>query len=345
MHVHTFVTGLGLPEIVAATRAGSRAIVTTHASSLGFSCQRGTLMWQGRTLCDGLVDTRRCAACELQHRGAPPLAGAALARIPPPVGRLMRGMPGRIGTAMAMTDLIARNIQRQRATLDAVSAFVVLTEQAAGILRAVGAPRAKVVVNRLGINEPGTAVHAHAPPGPVVRVGYVGRFEDVKGVLDLAEAIRRVPGHLPLRVEFRGPVHTAADRAARSALETLIAGDARVTIGDVVAPTALYDVLRTYDVLCCPSRCLEGGPTVGLEALAAGVPLIAASAGGLAEVLADGVNARLVPPGDVDRLAAALTEVAGDPDGTFRRWRGRLPVPRTMREVAHDYLPLYAGRQ
>jgi glycosyltransferase involved in cell wall biosynthesis len=102
-------------------------------------------------------------------------------------------------------------------------------------------------------------------------------------------------------------------------------------------------VLRTYDVLCCPSRCLEGGPTVGLEALAAGVPLIAASAGGVAELLEDGVNARLVPPGDVDRLAAALVEVSTDPDGTFRRWRHRLPAPRTMRDVAHDYLPLYAG--
>jgi glycosyltransferase involved in cell wall biosynthesis len=36
VHFHTFVTGLGLPEIVAAKRAGSRVFATTHSSSLGF---------------------------------------------------------------------------------------------------------------------------------------------------------------------------------------------------------------------------------------------------------------------------------------------------------------------
>jgi hypothetical protein len=61
-------------------------------------------------------------------------------------------------------------------------------------------------------------------------------------------------------------------------------------------------------------------------------------------VLEDGVNARLVPPGDVSRLADALAEVARDPHGTICRWKERLPVPRTMTDVVHDYLPLYAGQ-
>src|SRR6185369_2812035 len=130
----------------------------------------------------------------------------------------------------------------------------------------------------------------------------------------------------------------------RTAIEQTFASDPRVTVGEAVSPCDVPAVLRTYDVLCCPSRCLEGGPTVGLEALAAGVPLIAASAGGVAELLEDGVNARLVPPGDVDRLADALMEIARDPDGTIGRWKLHLPVPRTMCDVAHDYLPLYTGR-
>jgi glycosyltransferase involved in cell wall biosynthesis len=172
----------------------------------------------------------------------------------------------------------------------------------------------------------------------------VGRFEHVKGVADLAEAIRRVPSDLPLHVEFRGPAQTFEERRARTDIERIFASDRRVTVGDAIAPPDVQGVLQTYDVLCCPSRCLEGGPTVGLEALAVGVPLIAASVGGVAEVLDDGINARLVPPGDVDRLAAALVEVASDPDGTIRRWKQRLPVPRTMSDVVHDYLPLYAGQ-
>ena len=72
--------------------------------------------------------------------------------------------------------------------LAAVDAFVVLTERAGGDRCGERRPPAKIVVNRLGI-------HEHKAPrrrrlarerdaiGARVRVGYVGRFEDVKGVL------------------------------------------------------------------------------------------------------------------------------------------------------------------
>jgi glycosyltransferase involved in cell wall biosynthesis len=343
VHIHTFVTGLGLHEVLAAKDAGSRVIVTTHASSLGFLCQRGTLMWQGRELCDGIVDTRRCAECELEHRGAPAPAGAALSRIPPAVGAFVGRIHGPAGTALGMTDLIARNMRRQRAMLAAVDAFVVLTERAAGMLLANGAPPAKIVVNRLGVHHsPAPAESVRVRPRGPVRVGYVGRFEDVKGVMDLAEAISRIPPNLPLRVEFRGPAQTFAERELRAGIGRMFESDCRVTVGDAVAPSEIPGLLRTYDVVCCPSRCLEGGPTVGLEALAAGVPLIAASAGGVAEVLEDGVNARLVPPGDVESLSKALLEIVCNPDDTYRLWKQHLPAPRTMRDVAHEYLPLYA---
>jgi glycosyltransferase involved in cell wall biosynthesis len=171
----------------------------------------------------------------------------------------------------------------------------------------------------------------------------VGRLDPIKGVLDLVDAIQRVPRDLPIRVEFRGPAQTQADRDTKAAIAARLSGDTRVMIAEAVSPSSIPDVIASYDVLCCPSRCLEGGPTAALEAMAAGVPVIAASVGGVAEVLEDGFNTRLVPPGDVGRLAAALIEVANHPDETISRWRERLPRPRLMREVAHDYLGLYAG--
>jgi len=346
VHLHTFVTGLGLHEIHAACDAGSCVVVTTHASSLGFLCQRGTLMWHGETLCDGHVDTSRCAECVLQHRGASSLTGSALASLPVALSHAAGTLPGRLGTALGMADLIERNVRRQRAMFAAVEAFVVLTDHAAHIVRDNGAPDSKVVVNRLGVRLEALSAPATSSKGAsgVVRVGYVGRFEDVKGVIDLAEAIRRVPPNLPLQFEFRGPAQTDADRAVRATVSRLTADDPRVTIGDAVSPDDVPDLLRTYDLLCCPSRCLEGGPTVGLEAMAAGVPVIAASVGGIAEVVEDGVNGRLVPPGDVARLAEALIDVARHPQATIDEWKHRLPLPRTMCDVAADYLALYAAR-
>jgi glycosyltransferase involved in cell wall biosynthesis len=69
VHMHTYVTGLGLAELRAAKALGAKVIATTHSASLGFTCQRGTMMRWGSKLCDGLVRPAKCAACELEHRG------------------------------------------------------------------------------------------------------------------------------------------------------------------------------------------------------------------------------------------------------------------------------------
>lgn len=345
VHVHTFVTGLGLHEIAAARRAARRVIVTTHASSLGFLCQRGTLMWRGVSLCDGIVDRVRCASCELEHRGASPTLAALVGRVPPEVGRLARAFPGSLATAVSMGDLIDHNQRQQAEMLRLADRFVVLTTRAAEIVMANGAPASKVVVNRLGISQdrPFTSPERAARSAGPVRLGYVGRFDVVKGIFDLAEALRRLPSDAPLRCEFRGPAMTDQDRRARAELQRMFAGDARVRFADAVPSADILDVMRSYDVLCCPSRCLEGGPTAGLEALAAGTPVIAADAGGLAEVIDDGVSGRLVPAGDVGALTAAIHEIVRDPRATLDRWREHLPRPRTMRDVASDYLALYGA--
>jgi len=100
--------------------------------------------------------------------------------------------------------------------------------------------------------------------------------------------------------------------------------------------------LAAYDVICCPALCFEGGPTVALEAAAVGVPVVGSRIGGLAEIVTDGVDGRLVPPGDAAALAEALTAIARDP-AMIDSWRAALARPRTMDEVAADYMAMYAG--
>jgi glycosyltransferase involved in cell wall biosynthesis len=77
------------------------------------------------------------------------------------------------------------------------------------------------------------------------------------------------------------------------------------------------------------------------ESFAVGTPVIGSRIGGLAEIVEDDVNGRLVEPGDVAALADALRSAAEDPTRTVERWRSRLTAPRTMADVARDYLRLY----
>lgn len=343
VHVHAFVTGLGLAEVQAARAAGARVQVTTHAARLGWICERGTMLREGRTLCDGVAEPAKCSACVLAGSGRA-VAGAVSAL---PVGASQAALavlPGRAATLAGMPALIAENLERQRALFDAIEAMVVLTAWGRDALIANGAPSAKVHVNRLGCVVPAGGRKASVgerPTGTPVTVGYVGRLDHVKGIDVLARALGLVPRALPLRAVLCGPAETADERRVLATWEALTEGDPRVTTGGAVSRDDMGDVLRGLDLLVCPSRTLEGGPTIAIEAMAVGTPVIGSALGGLAELVRDGAWGRLVPPEDPRALADVLIAVAQDPAGTVDRWRAALPPVRTMDDVTAQQLALY----
>lgn len=341
VHIHTYVTGLGVAEVRVAKAAGARVIATTHSASLGFTCQRGTMMRWGTALCDGVVRPMKCAACQLQHRGvARPLATAA-AMLPPAVGAIGRGIPGPVGTMIGMTNLIAHNQAAQREMLDLVDRFVVLSEWARKVLVANGAPREKIALNRLGVRFPVAPIPPRQSRSPVT-VAYIGRFDPIKGVTDFARAISMIPRSAPIRFEFHGPVQFRTDLAVLDRLKSIVGPDAWVHFGGELDASGVRSALRRIDVVCCPSRAVEGGPTIALEAHAAGVPVVGSDVPALSELVHDRVNGRLYPAGDSRALAAVLEELAANPD-LVNQWRASLPSVRTMDDVTRDYLEMYAA--
>ena len=73
------------------------------------------------------------------------------------------------------------------------------------------------------------------------------------------------------------------------------------------------EILRTFDVFMLTSR-WEGLPRVVLEAMASGLPVVASSVDGTAEVVRDGVNGLLVGAGDVGGFAAATVKLLQHPE-------------------------------
>lgn len=344
VHFHSFVTGLGLSEIRAAKSAGARVIVTNHLPSLGFICQRGTLMRWGEKLCDGKCQTVKCAACELQQRGlAKPLAWA-VGSVPLALSKVGNLLPGKIGTALGMSDLIARNKRMQRELINLVDKVVLLNEWALETFVANGAPRNKLSLNRLGLSQK----NVRPKPGPdkqptktPIKVGYVGRLATIKGVHDLARAVSSLPIDVPINIEFRGPVNDSESRGVVEELQQIIKGDPRVEFAPPVPVSEVTKVMATYDIICCPSSSYDNGPTVVNEAHAVGTPVVGTRIGGMAEIIVDGVSGRLVEPQDWHALAEVLRETAFNPSGTIDRWRLALPVPRTMNQITADYMRLY----
>lgn len=341
VHFHSFSTGLNVPEIKAARAAGARVLATNHLASLGFICQRGTLMRWGEYLCDGICEPIKCAECELQHRGLP----KNLARITARVGNMLRirGAPGKIGSALGMPELIRYNRDLQHKIFDLIEWFVVLNRWAADALVANGAPRDKVLLNYLGVSNLNCDAKLRIPraAGAPVKVGYFGRIVELKGVVELAQAFALLPSDLNIELEFRGPLDGKEAQLLVAKLQEIVRHDERVIFSPSVPPAQAPQVLARFDVLCIPSIWFENGPTVMFEAHAVGTPVLGSRIGAMAEIISDRLNGRLVAPGNVTELAAALEEIVRRPTSTIDQWRTRLPVPRTMDDIALDYLRLY----
>lgn len=341
VHVHTLVTGLDFQEILQARQTGARVFVTAHSSALGYVCLRGTLLRWGSTPCDGHVRRRRCAACALDHRGVPRVLARAAAAVPLAVARAADRIDHPLGTALGLPAYIDRRLARQRHVFECIETFFVLTDAARRILLDNGAPLGKVRVNRLGVDTDvvGRGARRRGTAQPV-RLGYLGRMDVIKGLDDLVRAVRSLEPEVPLCLEIRGIVNDRQGEALRRRCEVAAREDRRIVVGGAVARDEVHARLSSWDVLCCPSVSFEGGPTVALEAMAVGTPVIGTRIGGLAEIVDHDRNGYLVPPGDWRALARAIRRIAEHPE-IVDRWRDALPAIRTMREVADEYRAAY----
>jgi glycosyltransferase involved in cell wall biosynthesis len=146
-----------------------------------------------------------------------------------------------------------------------------------------------------------------APGHPKTRLLFFGVVRPGKGLDILLRALARTPGHVTLTVAGEFPGGTAGTR-------TLIAGlglGARVTLCPGYVPAAQIPALfAAADALVLPYREAAGSQNVAL-AFSCGVPVVATTAGALAEAVRDGVDGLTCAPGDVGDLARALNEIAG----------------------------------
>lgn len=137
---------------------------------------------------------------------------------------------------------------------------------------------------------------------------FVGRVAPVKGLRVLIAAVQMAGDTEPdLRLTVVG------DGPDRAALETLAAPlGPMVRFTGYLSQAEVAEVLASADAMVLPSFA-EGVPVVLMEMLASARPVIATQVAGVAELVEDGVNGRIVAPGDAAGLAAALVDFARMP--------------------------------
>ncbi|HEY1016459.1 MAG TPA: glycosyltransferase [Herpetosiphonaceae bacterium] len=204
--------------------------------------------------------------------------------------------------------------------------------------------RATLLYNGLGreflARVAGRGEAAPRAAGAAPRFGLIGRLEPQKGHRDFLAACEIVLERLP-GAEFwligAGPLR---DELAAAAAARGLTGAVRF-----LGPRSdIPELLAELDVFVSASL-WEGFPTVVLEAMAAGVPVIATDVSGSRELVREGETGLLVPVGAPERLAAAMVRMAEDPGAALAmagRARERIQ-PYTMQHTAASYAELYRG--
>jgi GT2 family glycosyltransferase/glycosyltransferase involved in cell wall biosynthesis len=219
-----------------------------------------------------------------------------------------------------------------------------LTECFAGL---VPAARVRVVPN--GVPDPRAGARP-AGPRSAFTVLYLGQLSDQKGVDDLLAAFGTLSAP-EARLLLAGEWLTRADeRRIRAAIDASPAR-ARIELVGPVDAAGKARCLAQADVLALPTRQPEGQPLVILEAMAAGLPVVATRRGAIADMVRDGVTGLLVPEADPAALAAALDRLERDRASAAalgeegrRRWAHEFTDEQAMTRVAEALADLEPAR-
>jgi glycosyltransferase involved in cell wall biosynthesis len=337
VHVHSLLNlSFDLPAIARAR--GVPVVATLHDYSL-VCPSGGQRVHQAEAHLCRTIEPERCARC---FRDSTFFVQAAFARAAALSGRprlltragrvLARRAPrlmARAATAVSRsgvlpvkgTDIAAR-LAAAREVFRDVDLFVAPSASIAAEYRVLGIDGSKIRVSDYGF-APLPPRPRPGPRGPL-RIGFVGTLVWHKGVHVLLDAVAGLAKDA-WELKIYGDTRTFPDYSA--GLQAQAAG-LPVTFMGPFDRADIADVYTGIDVLVVPSLWLENSPLVIHEAFLAGVPVVAARIGGVADLVVDGRNGLLYDHDSAPKLRRALQHLIDSPDLLAALGRGRPPVKR-----------------
>lgn len=341
VHFHSRTRGCSFYHASTIRQLGIPMVLTIHAAD--FMCVAGTARLWGISPCDGRIDERRCTACWLKNRGVPLWWLAWLfSRMPGVFTFKLGAMGGKIGTLFSMRKLFRQRHKREEILLSYFRRIVVVAKWLYNVIKINGVAEEKLFFSRHGVSiniaVPQSANRPHLPGK--IRVGFVGRFNPVKGIHVLIKAVRRLPQHQGIELEIYGRVNLEEEKNYFERIKRLAQGDSRIKFCGELTDKNYAQVMSGLDLMAVPSSWLETGPYIILEAFMAGIPVIGSNLGGIAELVTHNLNGMLVSPESVGKWSRALAWIYNHPD-IIETWVRNIPAVRSSKEVAEEMTRLY----
>jgi glycosyltransferase involved in cell wall biosynthesis len=356
IHVHNLLT-LSFDLPVLAGQHGIPVVATLHDYSLVCPAGGQRLHRSEEHSCE-IIETERCVRCfresALQAQisfgrvtaltGAPgPLhraVSATLRRFPKLAAHACEAIRQAPALKLSVED-IERRLSAARRLFDLIDLFVAPSMSMAAEFQRLGLDEAKIRVSDYGVSPLGSPSHnGNGTRAGLLRIGFVGTLAWHKGAHVLLEAVRGLPDSSYELLVFGDPGlfpdYTAGLRAQAAGLPVQFMG------GFDRGQRA--DVYKHIDVLVVPSLWIENSPLVIHEAFMAGVPVVGASIGGIAELVDNGRTGLLYNPHSTSELTAALGLLVERPEvlaGLQTEVQSTAPV-KSIEDNAREWEQTYA---
>ncbi|MEW1547784.1 glycosyltransferase family 4 protein [Streptomyces tsukubensis] len=313
VHVHNVFPLLSPAVLAACADAGVPAVATLHNYTQ--VCPPGTLHRDGR-LCTECVGS--------------PLALPAVRH-----GCYRNSRAATVPLALGLS------VNRRR-WWSGVERFFCISAAQRDILVRSGMPPERLVVKHNFVPEPGAR-----RSGPGEHLLFLGRLAETKGVRLLMAAWDALAADggvgVPLVLAGAGPLEGEVTAWA--------AGRDDVRYAGLYDPAQCREAVARSVAVVAPSMSLETFGLVVAEAMAAGVPAVAAGHGAFVELVDDGVTGLLHQPGDRDSLASCLRRITADPArnrelgrAARRRYEQDFSPDVGLKRLEHQYRSAIADR-
>jgi glycosyltransferase involved in cell wall biosynthesis len=158
----------------------------------------------------------------------------------------------------------------------------------------------------------------------VVRLLYVGQLTDAKGIEFLLRVLEDISYERPL---LNFSLVIAGSGPLESKLRSKYDSKEWLNFTGFVPQREVSNLMNDADLLCVPSIWFENYPGVAVHALEQSLPVMGSKTGGIAEIVTDGENGILVPPGNFDAWKRELIDIMESPS-ILKKWR---EAARTLR--------------
>lgn len=188
------------------------------------------------------------------------------------------------------------------------SSVIVLGESWSAFMRSkIDVPPDRVVVIKNATNS--FPIFNRQADNRMVRLVFLGEIGDRKGTFDLLIALDKIRGLKNWHAVVAGNGRVGEFRVMVSKLGL----DGRISVPGWLEAGASRQLLMNSDILILPSYA-ENLPMAVIEAMAAGIPVVATPVGATAEIVQDGETGYLVRPGDIEQISKILAVLIRDKD-------------------------------